>query len=410
MNMLQTFRIAILAIRRNALRSFLTTLGIIIGVAAVIAMVSIGEGAKAMVEQAFSSMGSNMLIIQSGTTTAGGAHGGHGSMPTLKWEDLKAIISEASAIRYATPALRTTAQVISEEQNWSTEINGVSSDFFLIRTWKTVKGELFNQADIDADRKVAVIGQTVAEKLFGTAFDPVGQIIRINKIPFHITGLLESKGQSPMGQDFDDTVIIPYSTYQSKIEGGGLQQYIPGVIMLSAVSADDIKTAEQQVTDILRDRHHIQEGKDSDFSIRNLTEMAEATQSGTQTLTLLLACIAAVSLLVGGIGIMNIMLVSVTERTREIGLRMAVGAKPKNIMAQFLVEALSLSVAGGIIGVIIGIFTASQLAAAFSWPMLIRADIVFISVGFSAIVGVVFGIYPARKASRLDPIDALRYE
>lgn len=410
MGLLQTFRIAVLALKRNAMRSFLTTLGIIIGVSAVIAMVAMGEGAKKMVENAFSSMGSNMLIIMPGTTTSGGAHGGHGSLPTITYDDMRAILAEVPTAKYASPALRATAQIISEDQNWTTSVNGVSPDFLDIRSWKVDKGEAFTSSDVENSMKVVLLGQTVVDKLYGSTFDPVGQTVRIKNIPFHVVGVLEKKGQSGFGMDMDDVALIPYSTFQSKISSGGMGQFIPGGLFIGATSAEATEKAEKMITELLRDRHRIPPGGDDDFSIRNMTEIAKASQSGAATLTTLLAGIAAVSLLVGGIGIMNIMLVSVTERTREIGLRMAVGAKPRNIMAQFLVEALTLSVAGGAIGVGIGIFAANKLAASFGWPLYMRGDIMILSVAFSALVGVVFGLYPARKASKLDPIEALRYE
>jgi len=409
MNPLQTIKIAVRALRRNKMRSFLTMLGIIIGVSAVIAMVAIGEGAKSQVVDTFASMGTNLLIILPGATTSGGARGGFGSMPTLTWDDLKAIQNEVSAIRYAVPDLRSAEQIIGEDQNWTTSIHGTSPDFFIIRNWTISKGELFTKSDMDAGNKVVVMGQTVAEKLFGSSADPVGQTVRIKKVLFQVIGLLEKKGQSTMGQDYDDTVFLPYTTFRSKIQGG-LQNYLNGIILASATTSQDTKKAEKQITNLLRERHHIQLGTDDDFSIRNLTEMAGAMEAGTKTLTTLLACIAAVSLLVGGIGIMNIMLVSVTERTREIGLRMAVGARPTNILAQFLVESLTLSTAGGIIGVSLGVFVAYWLANKFSWPLLVRPEIIVLAVGFSALVGIGFGLYPAYKASRLDPIEALRYE
>ena len=409
MTILQTFRIAILAIRRNTMRSFLTILGVIIGVSAVIAMVAIGEGAKAMVEQAFASMGSNIVMIMPGSTTSGGLQGGFGSMPTLTWDDFEAIRKDVPTVRYCTPILRTAAPVIAEDQNWTTAVHGVSPDFFRIRNWEVSRGELFTDSDIESGRKVVVLGQTVVDKLYGTTADAVGRTVRIKKIPYLIIGVLERKGQSPMGQDYDDLVAMPYSVYQTKIQGG-MQQYIQGVIQVGAVSMEATRRAEKQLTELLRERHHLQEGEDSDFSIRNLTEMANAQQSGTKTLTTLLAAIAAVSLLVGGIGIMNIMLVSVTERTREIGLRMAVGARPSDILAQFLVEALTLSMSGGVVGVILGLLAAQFLSSRFNWPLLIRTDIVVLSLGFSALVGILFGLYPARKASKLDPIEALRYE
>jgi putative ABC transport system permease protein len=409
MSLWQTIRVALRALMRNKLRSFLTTLGIIIGVAAVIAMVAIGEGAKARVEEAFASMGSNLLIIIPGATTSGGAHGGFGSASTLTWEDLKAIQNEIPTVRSAAPILRTNASVLSEDQNWTTQIQGTTPDYFDIRNWTMARGTRFTQSDVEAGNKLAVLGQTVVDKLYGPSADPVGQYVRIKNIPFTVVGVLAKKGQSPMGQDYDDTVLIPVSTFGGKIQGG-LKNYINGMIMVGAVSQAATSRAESEITNLLRDRHHVQPGQDDDFSIRNLTEMASAQAEGTKTLTTLLASIAAVSLLVGGIGIMNIMLVSVTERTREIGLRMAVGAKPQQILMQFLVEALALSTLGGFVGVSFGLLTAMQLASKFGWPMLIRPDIIVIAVGFSALVGIGFGLYPARKASQLDPIEALRYE
>jgi putative ABC transport system permease protein len=409
MNVLRTIRVAVRALLRNKLRSFLTTLGIIIGVFAVIAMVAVGEGAKASVEASFASMGSNLLIILPGTTTRGGAFGGFGSMPTLTWEDLKAIRAEIPTVRYAAASLRAAAQVQSEEQNWGTSITGTSPEFFDLRSWPIASGAAFTQSDMDGGVKVAVLGQTVVDKLFGTNSDPIGQTIIVKNIPFQVIGVLSKKGQSSMGQDNDDAVFVPQTTFQAKIQGG-LQKYIQGIIMVSATSADTTAKAQTQITALLRDRHHMQPGQDDDFSIRNLTEIANSVQAGAATLTALLASVAAVSLLVGGIGIMNIMLVSVTERTREIGLRMAVGAKPRHILSQFLVEALTLSVMGGIIGIACGLWTAQSLAQRFGWPMILRPEIILIAVGFSALIGVGFGLYPARKASLLDPIDALRYE
>ena len=409
MSLLQVLRVAVRALLRNKMRSFLTTLGVIIGVSAVIAMVAIGEGAKARVEEAFASMGSNLLVVLSGSTSASGAHGGFGSMPTLTWDDLKAIRSEASAVRYASPQLRSNQQVISEDQNWATSINGVSPEYLLMRTWPVAMGSAFSQSDIEAGSKVVLLGQTVVDKLFGSNADPTGQSVRIQKVPFQIIGVLARKGQSATGQDYDDAAFIPYTTFQAKIQGG-LQKFIAGAIMVSAVSSEATTRAQNQIATLLRDRHHTPIGADDDFSIRNLTEMASAQQEGVKTLTTLLASIAAVSLIVGGIGIMNIMLVSVTERTREIGIRMAVGARPRDVLSQFLVEALALSIAGGIIGILLGLLAANRLAANFGWPILIRLDVILIAVGFSGLVGVVFGLYPARKASLLDPIDALRYE
>jgi putative ABC transport system permease protein len=409
MTPLATVRIAGKALLRNKLRSFLTALGIIIGVGAVIAMVAIGDGAKAMVEKSFAAMGSNLLIVMSGTTTAGGAHGGFGSMPTLTWDDLGAIQHELSAVEYAAPQMRTTAQVITEEQNWTTSVTGTTPEYFLIRSWPTAAGAAFGAADVDGANKVAVLGQTVVGKLFGANVDPIGQTIRIRNIPFQVVGVLAKKGQSPNGQDFDDAVFIPSSTYMTKIQGG-LKKFLQGVIMVKATSSDATARAQRQIVALLRERHQLRRGVDDDFSIRNLSEIAAAQQEGTQTLTTLLAAIAAVSLLVGGVGIMNIMLVSVTERTREIGLRMAVGARRRDILTQFLIEALTLSSAGGLVGIATGLFVAQRLSDSFNWPLLVRPQIMVVAAGFSALVGIGFGLYPARKASRLDPIEALRYE
>ena len=409
MSLTQTLRVAIRALWRNKTRSFLTTLGIVIGVAAVIAMVAIGQGARSRVEEAFASMGSNLLIVTSGTTTAGGVQGGYGSMPTLTWDDLKAIRSEVPSVRWAAPTLRVSASVISEDQNWTTSITGTTPEFFAIRDWTTSRGALFSVSDVDTATKAVVLGQTVVDKLYGPHVDPTGQMVRIKNVPFQIIGVLRKKGQSPMGQDYDDAVFMPASSFRTKIQGS-LQNYIPGVIMVSAVSADATSKAQRQIAGLLRDRHHLKTGTDDDFSIRNLTEMANAQEQGTKTLTTLLAAIAAVSLLVGGIGLMNIMLVSVTERTREIGLRMAVGAKPRNILAQFLIESLALALAGGLVGVGLGLFGALRLASTFGWPTAVQPLVVAIAVGFSALVGVGFGLYPASKAARLDPIEALHYE
>jgi len=408
-NPLETLRVAWRALGRNKLRSFLTALGIVIGVGAVIAMVAIGDGAKARVEQSFAAMGSNMLIVMPGSTSSGGVQGGFGSMPTLTWDDLRAIQTEVPSVRYAAPALRTTTSVVAEDQNWTTSVNGTSPAYFAIRSWSAARGAIFNASDVDSGTKVVVLGQTVADKLFGPGAEAVGTTVRIKGVPFEVVGVLAAKGQSPMGQDYDDAVFVPYTTFQSKLQGG-LKNVIAGVLFIGASDADATSVAERQITALLRDRHHLAPGADDDFSIRNLTEMASATQEGTKTLTTLLAAIAAVSLLVGGIGIMNIMLVSVTERTREIGVRMAVGARPRDILLQFLVEALALSVAGGAIGVALGVSGAAWLARTMGWPMLVRPDVIAIAVVFSGLVGVGFGLYPAQKASRLDPIQALRFE
>jgi putative ABC transport system permease protein len=408
-NVAQTLPVAMRALWRNKTRSFLTTLGVVIGVASVISMVAIGEGAKSGVEKVFASMGTNLLIVMSGSTSSGGVMGGFGSMPTLTWDDLRAIKTEVPSVRAAAPQMNTRASIVGEDANWNTQVTGTTPEYFTIRSWVLGHGALLTDTDIETGSKVIVLGQTVVEKLFGTNVDAVGQSVRVRSIPFVVVGVLERKGQSPMGQDYDDAAFIPMSTFQTKIQGG-LQKYIQGVIVVSAVSAADTTRAQKQIAALLRDRHHTASVSDDDFSIRNLTEIAAAQQQGTKTLTSLLAAIAVVSLLVGGIGIMNIMLVSVSERTREIGVRMAVGAKPWHILTQFLVEAISLSTMGGIIGVGLGTGVASMLAKQLGWALVLRPDIVVVSVGFSAVVGVAFGLYPARKAAQLDPIDALRYE
>lgn len=409
MNPFVTILVAFRAVLRNKMRSFLTTLGIIIGVAAVIAMMAIGAGAKAQVEQAFAAMGTNLLIVMPGSTTAGGSFGGFGSMPTLTWDDLAAIRNEVPTVRAAAPQLRSNQSIVSDELNWTTSVTGTSPEYFDIRSWSVAAGSLFTQADVDAGAKVVVLGQTVVERLFGPSANPVGMTVRVGKSPFAVVGVLGKKGQSPTGQDYDDGAFIPMTTFARQIQGG-FGKYLTGSVFVQATGSDTTQRAMTEVQALLRERHHIAVGAEDDFSIRNLSEVASAQQQGTETMTTLLASVAAVSLLVGGIGIMNIMLVSVTERTREIGLRMAIGAKPRSILLQFLVEALVLSLAGGLIGVVLGVSTATWLAGKFRWPVQIQVDVIGISVVFSALVGVVFGLYPARKASQLDPIDALRYE
>jgi len=409
MRLWETLRIALRALRRNRLRSFLTALGIIIGVAAVIAMVAIGEGAKARVEQAFTSMGTNVLIVSSGAKTAGGVKTGAGTMPTLTWDDMKAIRAEVQGVRFVAPRLHSTGQVVSEDRNWATLITGTTPEFFEIRNWPVRLGARLSAEEVDAGAKTTVLGQTVAEYLFGASVDPVGQVVRIQNVPFQVVGVAERKGQSAGGNDYDDVVYVPVSTFLAKIQGG-LQSYIPGTILVEVISDDVTGAVAGRIATLLRDRHNIAPGADDDFTVKNLTETANRKEESTQALTMLLASIAAVSLLVGGIGIMNIMLVSVTERTREIGVRVAVGAKPRQILAQFLMESLALSVMGGVAGVSLGLLAADRLAARFGWPMLVRADVIVVAVGFSALVGIVFGLYPAHKASRLDPIVALRWE
>jgi putative ABC transport system permease protein len=409
MKLRETLPLAARALLRNKMRSFLTTLGVIIGVASVISMVAVGEGAKARVEGIFASMGTNLLIVLSGSTTSGGVMGGFGSMPTLTWDDLAALRKEAPAVRAVAPQLSTRLTIVSDDANWTTAVAGSTPEYFDIRAWTLATGSLFASSDTEAGNKVIVLGQTVADKLFGSGINPVGRTVRLRSVPFQIIGTLERKGQSPMGQDYDDIAVIPVTTFQAKIQGS-LGKYIPGVLIVSAKTAADTARAQQQMAAILRDRHHLAADTEDDFNIRNLTEIANAQQQGTKALTGLLAAIAVVSLVVGGIGIMNIMLVSVTERTREIGLRMAVGAKPSHLLMQFLVEATALSTAGGLLGTAFGFFAARALATRLGWPFATRVDMIVLAFGFSLLVGVCFGLYPARKASQLDPIEALRYE
>ena len=402
-------RLAGRALGRNKMRSFLTTLGVVIGVAAVIAMTAIGEGAKLRVQQTFEAMGTNLLIVLPGSAATRGMQGGFGSQPTLTWDDLRSIQTELSAVRAAAPVLRSAAVIQAEDQNWTTSVIGTTPDYFQIRNWGVSAGQKLSAEDVSAGAKVVLLGQTVVEKLYGASANPVGRTVRIKMVPYQVIGVLARKGQSPMGQDYDDTAILPVTTFQSKVQGG-LSKYLAGVVFVAAVSSDATGRAEQQIAGLLRDRHKLGPGTDDDFSVRNLSEIASAQAQGTEVLTTLLASIAAVSLLVGGIGIMNIMLVSVTERTREIGIRMAVGGKPRDILAQFVAEALALSAGGGVIGIAVGIGAALLLAQQFHWPTIIRVATVLVSLGFSALVGVVFGLYPARKAARLEPIDALRFE
>jgi putative ABC transport system permease protein len=409
-NPLVTFKIAGRALLRNKLRSFLTTLGVVIGVGAVIAMVAIGEGAKEQVKQTFASMGSNLLILMPGSTSTAGSRGGFGSSSSLTWDDLAAISDELrSTVKYVAPAPSASRPLITQEQNWTTRVTGTVPDFFPLRNWKMSSGSSFSTADLQGATKVVVLGQTVVDNLFQPGEDVIGQSVRISNVPFTIVGVMAKQGQSAGGQDLDDAAFVPVTTYQQKIQGG-LQAYVTGVVFIGATSSETTSRAESQIESLLRDRHHLFGNAPDDFNLRNLSEIAAAQEAGTDTMTSLLAAIAAVSLLVGGIGIMNIMLVSVTERTREIGVRMAVGAKRWHILSQFLVEAITLAFIGGLLGVGGGLFVAIKLAKAQQWPILIQPQIIAIAVGFSAAIGIGFGLYPARKASRLDPIEALRYE
>ncbi|HEY5594376.1 MAG TPA: ABC transporter permease [Nitrospiria bacterium] len=405
MNLLIVLKIAGRALARNTMRSALTMLGIIIGVGAVIAMVAVGQGAKAQVEAQIASIGSNMLMVFPGSTTQAGVRGGSGTVTTLTNDDALAIQKELSSVRLAAPSLRTVAQVVSANQNWSTAVTGTTPDYFTVRDWVFGGGRPFTPSDLKGAAKVAVLGKTVADNLFGSQ-DPIGQIIRIRNVPFKVVGLLSPKGQSAMGQDQDDVVIIPLSTLQKRIMGVTNIQ----TIMVSANSPEETVTAQEEVQRLLRQRHRISPGQDDDFTVRNMTDIAAAAEASSRVMTLLLGSIASVSLIVGGIGIMNIMLVSVTERTREIGIRMAVGARGRDILLQFLVEAVVLSLAGGILGVILGVASSQLISAFVHWPTIISPGSILLATFFSIAIGVFFGLYPARRAASLHPIEALRYE
>jgi putative ABC transport system permease protein len=405
MRFFEILRIAFDALLRNKMRSLLTMLGIIIGVGAVIAMVAIGQGAQVSVEAQISSLGSNILIVFPGSTTRGGVMGGAGTGTTLTEEDQQAVKEQCPAVAYVSPQVRMGAQVIYGDANWSTAVQGGTVDFFPIRDWRLDKGDFFSDQDVRAATKVCLIGRTIVEQLFQNA-DPVGQTIRIRNIPIHVIGTLLPKGQNAMGQDQDDLIIVPYTTLQKRLMG----QSRSFGFLASAVSKAQIPVAQQQITDLLRMRHKLSSSDDNDFTIRTQTEIADAQSATTQIMTTLLASIASVSLIVGGIGIMNIMLVSVTERTREIGIRMSIGARKRDILTQFLMEAIVMSLLGGIIGITIGVAGSSIISKIAGWPTFVTANSIILAVFFSMTVGIFFGYYPARKASMLHPIEALRYE
>jgi putative ABC transport system permease protein len=407
--LLITIKIALRALRRNSLRSLLTALGIIIGVAAVIAMVSIGQGASVSVQEQIARMGNNMLVILSGTTTQGGVRTGFGGAQTLKTSDAKAIQRECPAVGAVTYVRRQVQQVVAGNQNWSTAITGVTPEYQIVRDWPVATGRFLNKQEEESAATSAVLGQTVVQNLFGPGQNPVDQTIRINNVPFRVVGVLTPKGQSTQGQDQDDAVFIPFSTAERKVLGTRILGTV-GSIMVSAVSPEAIPEAQRQITNLLRERHRIRRGQNDDFTIRNLADIAATAESTSQVMNILLASVASVSLLVGGIGIMNIMLVSVTERTREIGIRMAVGAKSRHILTQFLLEAVVLSSIGGVVGAVLGVVGAKLVSALAKWPTIVPPDAIVLAITFSAAVGIFFGFYPARKAARLDPIQALRYE
>jgi putative ABC transport system permease protein len=403
-------RVALNALWTNRTRTALTMLGIIIGVGAVITMLAVGTGAQARVEEQIRSLGSNLIVVVSGSVTSGGVRLGSGTQMTLTEDDATAIRREIASIQVATPVVRGSGQVVYGNANWSTPVLGVTPDYLEAREWPLQAGRALGPADLDGATKVALLGQTVALNLFGDA-DPVGQTIRIRKVPFTVVGVLARKGQSTQGEDQDDVILIPLSSAKKKLFG--VSQAGPravGAILVKVREAGAMKEAEQQLRPLLRQRHHLQPEQDDDFMIRNLTEILAGQEAASRALTVLLAAIASVSLLVGGIGIMNIMLVSVTERTREIGLRMAVGARRRDILSQFLVEALTVSLAGGIVGIGVGLLGSYGIAWLAQWRVVVQPEAIVLAFSFAAAVGVFFGFYPARKASRLDPIEAMRYE
>jgi len=404
-----TFKISLRALRTNKMRSALTMLGIIIGVGAVITMLAVGTGASSKITEQISSMGSNLLIVFPGSITAGGLRMGSGSQSTLTWDDAEAIKRECPAVDEAVPTLNGATQTVYGNQNWSTGTSGVTPGILLVRDWPLAGGRIFTDQEVKSAAKVCVLGQTVVTNLFGD-MDPLGQVVRIKKLPFTVIGVLSVKGQSMMGQDQDDTIFIPISTAQRKIfRTGGIPDMVRSITVKTRNTAD-LAPAEVQITDLLKQRHHTGSKQELDFTVRNLTQMMMVAEQSTQIMTLLLGAIASVSMLVGGIGIMNIMLVSVTERTKEIGIRMAVGAGTWDIRLQFVIEAVTLSLMGGLTGIIIGLIAAKAISAFAGWPTIVSPFSVIFSFGFSGLIGIFFGFYPAYKASLLNPIDALRYE
>ncbi|MBZ5727404.1 MAG: ABC transporter permease [Acidobacteriia bacterium] len=403
-------RIALRALRVNRTRSALTMLGIVIGVAAVIAMVGVGTGATARIQAQIQSIGSNLIIVLPGSLSSNGVRLGSGAVATLTEDDAKAIATECASVSAVAPSVRGGVQVVVGSNNWATTVQGVTPDYMTIRDYTMLSGEFFTDQDVDAAAKVAVLGETVVQNLFGNS-DPTGQVAIIKNVPFTVVGVLTPKGQSPSGQDQDDIILLPISTAKQKVLGANkANAKSVSTLMVQASGPAAMDQAQQEMEVLLRERHRIQPGQDDDFTIRNLTEVFAAQESSAQVMSILLGAIASVSLIVGGIGIMNIMLVSVTERTREIGLRQAVGAKTRDILSQFLVEAVTLSLLGGIIGIVIGLAASALISHFAEWSTQVSALSILMAFVFSALVGVFFGYYPARKAAYLDPIEALRYE
>jgi putative ABC transport system permease protein len=407
MDLIMIIRVAFRALLRNKMRAALTMLGVIIGVSAVIAMVSIGQGAQASVQAQIANIGTNLLFVSAGAQNVGGVRSGTGDSGTntLTIEDLEAIKREVPSVSMVTPAVNARSQLVSGNANWNTSVQGVSDQYPDIRKWTIQSGSFFTDADVRTAARVIVIGQTVGDNLFpGT--DPVGETIRVMNLPFRVVGVMARKGQDQQGRDQDDITFAPYTTVQNKVLGSPRVQ----IAYVSAVSQDATYTAQSQITDLLRQRHKLSPNDPNDFTVRNMTDIADAANETSNTMTILLACIAGVSLLVGGIGIMNIMLVSVTERTREIGIRMAIGARSSAVRSQFLIESIVLSLTGGIFGIVLGVIVSLAIPKMLGWPTLVSTMAIVGSAIFSVAVGVFFGYYPARKAAALDPIEALRYE
>jgi putative ABC transport system permease protein len=405
---MRTMNLASTALRsifKNAMRSLLTMLGIIIGVSAVIVMVAVGDGATSQIEQQIADLGVNMLVVSPGSSQQGGVSRGAGSLNQLKVDDADAIAEQSLLVTAVSPVIIAPSQIVGGEGNWRVPVMGVSTDYPVIRGWEVTAGRLFDGGDERSKRKVAVIGQTIVDALFPN-MDPVGEDLRIHNVPFEIIGVLAEKGETANGSDQDDVVLAPYTTVQTRLAG---RQFI-AMILAGTSSPDDVAAAQEEITQILRDAHGLASWEEDDFTVRNQTEIAETAAQTTEVMTTLLAAIAGISLLVGGIGIMNIMLVSVTERTREIGVRMAMGARESDVMAQFLVESVVMSLAGGMIGIAVGFAGSSMLGSVTGWATLISPQTVAIALAFAAAVGIGFGLYPARKAASLDPIEALRYE
>ena len=408
MNILMIFRVALRAIWRNKIRSLLTALGIIVGIAAVIAVIAIGQGASTEMQRSISSMGNNLVMIFPGSMRTGGMQMGAGAVTTLTPEDGEQIqLQLQHLVAGVTPMVRSAAQVIFQENNWATTISGCGSAFPIVRGWDVGDGAFFTDADVRAGNRVVILGKTVADNLFGET-DPVGQTIRVKNMPFKVVGVMQTKGTNSMGQDQDDILIMPYSTVKRVLQRSKFNNV--NQLLVSLHSLDDLETAKEEITALLRQRHKLGNDKEDDFTVRDMTEILDSITSITRLMTILLTCVASISLIVGGIGIMNIMLVSVTERTKEIGLRMAIGARPIDILMQFLLESIVLALVGGFIGIIVGVSGALTVGHVQKWPILITQSSIVISFTFSALVGVAFGFFPARRASRLNPIDCLRYE